>query len=534
MDPVEEQAQKMAGVLAELKRARDDQGGKLDNLQQAIDAMKGQMTAVQQAQDAMNRASVERAASGTDAELDLYIARSQPPAQTADHYLRSDSGQVCLTGHYEKRMGPDGASYDLWRPGLLDDPSPKTKAQLRLQRAIERRSLALNVMRGNKKFTPQLDEEVRDAARACGGVVAKIFADSSGIGAAWAPGNTVPELEREILIPTGLAAIFPRRPINAASIKLPKLSGRVRFHISRVPTGNDPAADPLSNLTDSETEITTVSSAGGVQFHRDWSEDEIIGALDEIRMALIEGHRWAEDDKIMNGDTAATHQDAIASWDPRGMLGGTTGLGTVIDHRRSWLGLRARAIDLQAVTSKGATDRNAAQTWDGMRAGLSNLGAGNMMQAYFGNTGSVCSITSWEYFFSKLIDFDEFASWDKVGALAAVLTGQVGDVNRTPGGMLPGQVGFVSGMIPVIVAGAMTADLAATGLYTGSGTTTGMIHVDRSRFEYVIRKSVVVEQEVDIRNNTSTLVARGRSNFRALDAVGAGIQDLHYDYNLTF
>lgn len=531
---VEDKAQELAKTIADLRSAKDAHGGQLADMAKGIEAMEAAMRSLQQAQDAQLRSRVESDASGPATELDLYVARSAPPAQTASNYLRSDAGIVCLTGHSETRVSPDGASYELHRPGLLNDPAPRTKAQLELQRAVERRAIARSMMRQREKWTPRLDEDVMNAARACGGIVAKIFADSSGIGAAWAPGNTIPELERDILIPTGLRGLFPVRNINAASVKIPRMSGRVRFTIHRVPTANDPAADALSNLTDTELEITTISSAGGVQFHRDWTEDEIIGALAEIRTAIVEGWAWNEDDKIMNGDTAGTHQDAIASWDPRGMLGGTTGLGTSIDSRRACLGLRARAIDLEAVTTFGATDRNGAQNWDGMRAGLSNLGAGNMMRAYFGNTGSVASITSWEYFFAKLLDFDEFASWDKVGALASVLTGQLGAPGQTPGGMLPGQVGFVSGMIPVIVAGAMTADLASTGLYTGSGSTTGMVHVDRSRFEYVQRKSLTLEQEVDVRNNTTTLVARGRTNFRALDAVGAGVRDVHYDYNLTY
>ena len=39
------------------------------------------------------------------------------------------------------------------------------------------------------------------------------------------------------------------------------------------------------------------------------------------------------EDVIFNGDTAATHQDTIASWNARGRWG-TVGLGTSLDHRR--------------------------------------------------------------------------------------------------------------------------------------------------------------------------------------------------------
>lgn len=533
MDPVEKAAQELATDIATIKRTQDAQGGQLSDMKVGIDALQARMTAIQQAQDAQNRERVERAASGDESELDRYIARDAPSAPNAEHYRMTDAGIVRLTGHFEQRVARDGSSYKVWMPGLLTDLKPRTQAQLQLQRAIERRSIARAIMRKEQKFTPQLDEEVLEAARACGGLVAKILADSSGIGAAWTPDVTVPELEREVLVPAGLAGIFKRREINGNSLKIPKIAGRVRFYINRVPTSNDPAGVPLSDITDSEGTITTQSSAGGIQFDRDWDEDSIIAVIPEVQAKLLEGWRWNEDDGIMNADDAASHQDAIASWDPRGMLGGTTGLGTVIDARRRWNGLRARAKDLQAITSSGATDQSAAQDFAGLKVALAKLGPANLMQGYFGQTGSIVTITSWEYFFKTMLGFAEFISWEKVGALAAVLTGQLGNPGQTPGGMLPGQVGFVGGMVPVIVASALTADLAVTGLYTGSGSTTGMIQVDRSRFEYVIRKSLTLEQEVDIRNNTTTVVARGRSNFRAQDAVAAGIRDTHYSYNLT-
>jgi hypothetical protein len=141
--------------------------------------------------------------------------------------------------------------------------------------------------------------------------------------------------------------------------------------------------------------------------------------------------------------------------------------------------------------------------------------------------------TSWEYFFAKMLGFAEFASWEKVGALASVLTGRIGEAGG-PAGMLPGQVGFVSGFIPVCIGYPLSADLASSGLYTGSGSTTGMVQCDTSRFEYCWRSGLTTESVVNPLNNTITWVTRFRSLVRALDTVAATTFDTHYSYNLTY
>lgn len=532
MDALESQAQELAKTIKDLRDAKERDGKELGELRAGMEAVKLAMHGLQQSQEARARAEVESRL-GPDSELSAYVARSAPAAQHAQHYRATDAGAVRLTGHYEEVVGPDRTVHRVWTPGLLDDVEARSESQLRLQRAVTRRSLAqlaqANPQRGARPFTPRLDAEVLEAARAIGlPEVQRILSDSSGIGASWVPNATIPEIEREVLVPTGTAGLFRRRVVQGGTMTIPKIAGRVRFGIKAAPTVNDPAGDPLSNLTDSSVTIDTVSSAGGVQFDRDWEEDAIVAVLPEIQAALVAGWRWAEDDSIINGDAAATHQDAIASWDPRGMLGGTSGLGGSADHRRRWTGLRARAYDLTSMT----TDQGAAKTWAGLKTALGKLSSANMMVAYDQNAANIVVLASWEYFFNNMLEFAEFASWDKVGELAALITGKIGNTPGMPGGLLPMQVGFIAGFIPVCIAPALTADLAATGLYTASGSTTGMLQLDRSRFEYVIRKNLQLEQEIDIRNNTHTVVARGRSLFRAQDPVSSSIKDVHFSFNL--
>lgn len=531
MDAVEKEAlEKVAKSIHDLKEAKDAQGGQLAGLTASMEAVQTAMKNLQQVQDAVQRARVETQM-GDNRELDAYQVKSLDGVSAADHHKfmtpKAGSGPAMrLQGHWETRVH-GGERLTFWRWGLLDDPTPRSKDQANLQRTLTRRNLAR--MHTKSKFSPNADLELFDAIDRCGPDVRRIFADSTAIGAEWIPTTLVPELERQILIPTNLAAIFPRRVLRPGTTSIPKRSGNLRAYKGAVPTTDDPANALLSSMATTSADVDPVPTYVASQVERDAVADSLLDIVDEIMMEIAMAFRFADDDCIVNGDTAATHQDTIATWNTRSRLGGTTGLGTTADHRRRWLGLRPRAFDLTSMT----TDQNASQTWDGLRAGLAKLGADNMIQGHMvGN--SVVVLTSWEYFFSKMLDFDEFASWDKVGALASVLTGQVGNPGSTPGGLLPGQVGFVTGMVPVIVAYPLTADLASSGLFTGSGSTTGMIQTDRSRFEYCVRQGMTVESEVEIRNNTVTYVARSRVNFRARDAVASTVKDTHFSYNLNF
>ena len=60
----------------------------------------------------------------------------------------------------------------------------------------------------------------------------------------------------------------------------------------------------------------------------------------------------------------------------------------------------------------------------------------------------------------------------------------------------------------------ITDDLNASGVYDDTVTTkTVTIAVARGRYDRWIRQNLGIESEIDIRNNTATLVARHRATF---------------------
>lgn len=536
-DDLKTQRAALEAELATLRRAKQDGEEHFGKLDEAVEALQNKIKAIAQAQDAMHRADAA-ARMGTERELGAYVARDAGeldgvrPQDVQRHYLQNEDGRaVRLTGHFTT-VTRGHEQVQVWRWGVLDDPEPRTEAQAHAQRVLTRRNLARLHCRAEKQWSPVADMELMSALRDMGGDVEKIFADSAGIGAEWVPSRTVPELEREIIIPTNFAGLFERRVITpGGTVKMPFARSSLRIYKGEVPTGNDPAAATLSDFTTGERDVDTVPAYCASQIDRDAEADAVFAVADVLLGMIRDAYRFAEDDTIIHGDTAASHQDAINAWDSRGRLGGTSGLGTTADHRRRWIGLRARAYDLDALTSASKTDQSAAKTWDGLRTAIAKMGADNQIGGFIDGADLIVA-PSWEYFFDTMLDWTEFASWDKVGSMASVITGRLGPASG-PGGMLPGQVGFLAGFLPVCVPYPLASDLETSGLYTdGSGGKTAMLQFNRSRFEYVVRQGMSMESEVNIRNNTVTYVTRLRSTFRALDAAAATVKDVHYSYNL--
>lgn len=518
---VESEAEKVAKIIHDIKT---DLSAKTADLDKKIEVTRTAMHDLQQAQIAAHRAA-EEAKLGTRSDLDgLYVQRAVDPKDAAQYLTAKDGPAVQLGGHFVTEIDR-GQIVRSWRPGLLDD-QPRCREQLELQRAVTRRNLVRMHLHSSRRFTPRLDAEVREAAKACGPVVAKIFADSTGIGAEWVPDTFLPELERDVLVPSNFASIFPRRNLPPGGVKIPQRSGRLRVYRHAAPSADNPASVSLSTLTTANSQIDPASAYVATQIDREFEEDSIIAILPELSAEMVRAIQFAEDDSIIHGDTAASHQDTIAAWDNRGELG-SSGLGTSADHRKRWIGLRPRAYDLTSMT----TDQSAAQTFAGLRTALAKLSARSMMGGYMAGSNIIVA-PSWEYFFTKMLDataFAEFSTFEKVGALASVLTGKLGN-----GGLLPGQVGFLQGFIPVVIPWPLGADLETSGLYTnGSGAKTGMLQFDRTRFEYCVRQGAMLESATDITNNTQTLVMRFRTLFRALDTAAATVKDVHFSYNLS-
>ena len=512
---LEQQRREFAEKLGNLQ----SQAGKIPDLEQAITDLQVQFRTLGEAQIAANQPRP----SGSERELEVYTRSFQPGG--VEQALKNHNTRKAYRVHKDHgpvRMFTAVNEFGYAEPGLADDIAPRTEWQVELQGLVTKRSIVKQQLRkspgAGMPATPVCDAELLFHLRNGPDSIARIFADTNDLDS-WFPDTIAPTLTRDAELAPRLGSIFPTfEAPPGGSIKHRHKSKRLIAYKHALPTNNDPANDPLSSNTPSDKTIDLVSQVVGTQIDRESDENSVRFYSSQIAEELMWALIACEDNAIINGDGAAAHQDAIASWNQRSLWGDdeVAAMGGTNDHRKYWTGLRARAFDVS-----NTTDQNGAQTAAGAIAARAKLAVAHAM------AGDVVFVVSPEYFLGKMLGFTDFITWDKVGPNATVLTGLLGQ----SAGPLPGQVGYIAG-VPVIVNWFLTGDLASTGLYTGSGSTTGMLVLSRGRFERWVRKAIMVESQVDIRNNTMTTVARKSDTYRSID--GAGVKNVHFSINLTY
>lgn len=391
---------------------------------------------------------------------------------------------------------PDGT----WDYGLLDDPAPVCEWQKRLQVLVDQRS----AVRAYQKHphTPQLDHMVEQHMRAAPVEIKRIFADSSTIGAEWIPDMTLPMLEMELRAARRLEALFGvvQAP-NSGTITIPFLSTGLRPYLAGAAAVDDPAQYTSSSVATAGRTFTVGKLAVRAQIDEDAVEDAIIMALPIMRQEIVDAITDGFEDVMVNGDATATHQDAIASWDPRSRWG-SAGLGGSGDHRRLATGLRARAFDVS-----NTNDGSSAKTAAGALAARASLDSPHQY-------GSVAYAMSPEYLVESALAFDEVETVDKLGPAATIRTGQLASLYGAP----------------VYMTEFLTNDLHTTGLYTGASATTGYLVVNTDRFKVGVRRAARIEMDKDLSRGIFNLVTTARKTFFTFDS--ATKKNVRFEFNL--
>jgi len=388
--------------------------------------------------------------------------------------------------------------------GLLDDPNPVCDWQKELQGLVTARNI-VRAARGNRRGagdSPISDRRIARHMRSAPDMVKRIFNDSSGVGAEWIDDVMLPDLQRTLELDRRLEANFGVVNVPASgNLLIPFQTTGFRPYLSGTNTTDDPAQYTASSVVTAQRTYAPVKIAVRAVIDEDASEDSLLAAMPLLQAEISKAITDGKEDCIINGDTAATHQDAIASWNARSRWG-ATGLGGSGDHRKSWIGLRARAYDV------GATiDQSAAKTAAGFRAALVAMDSPHFRD-------DVMCVVSPEYLIETMFGFTQTETLDTFGPGATILSGQLASL-----------YGY-----PIVVSEFMTNDLHTTGLYTGSSATTGFALVNRSRFRMFRKRGNRVRMATDITRGVVNLVGDERTLFDTFDA--AATKNVHFSFNL--
>lgn len=392
-----------------------------------------------------------------------------------------------------------------YRPGLIDDPHPKTEWQRKLQYLVDLRSIAKMAISNGR--TPKLDAAIAYHLRRAPGVLAKVFSGNAGEGAEWQlPSMTMPETYRKAELPREVAALFDVVELTTGdSTKNPFMTRGVQPFIMEQPGSGswDPAQVQGSVPTTSEVSTTPKTMGIVLPANRDATEDAVIAWGPRASELVAEGIRDGREDYLINGDTGTHGDTGIAAWNPRSRWHAGL-LGSSLDHRYMAIGLRHIAIDASA-----AADYGSSQTAVGMGTALAELDGPHAFD-------DVVYIMSPEFLLVKLLTDSNLLTVDKLGPNATLLTGQVASLYGRP----------------VILSEFIDVQYNASGVYDDSTKTkTGVLLVNRSRFFRGVRRSIRVEQETVARTNTTYTVASVRESFGRVDT--SAVKSCAWLYNLS-
>jgi hypothetical protein len=405
-----------------------------------------------------------------------------------------------------KRVSEKFAGFNVSRslPGLFDS-APVDEWHHELLTLHSGRHFARTLMGGNQAAaTPILDAKILNhlasAPNEIRGGIEKAISDTASSGAEWIPDNWSPILYQEFYTLPGIDAFFDTIDIAGPTI-IPSMSDVIRPYLGGKVSSDDPAKYTPSTPTSGSTSIEPVRFSVRTLIDTDAVEDAIIPLLPMIQACLGRALRDGYEDAMINGDSTATHEDTIATWNTRSRWG-ATGLGGAADHRRAFKGFRRIAFDRSATTDQSA-GQTVVKVMEELLGGLGERGSGNAL-----------ILTSPEVYFKKMLTDSNLLTVDKAGAAATILNGQLG---------------MISG-VPVVLTRWLTADLATTGKYTGTGAKSGVLAVSRDEFRHYRRRDNVIEVAKDITIGGYNLVATRRSYFGTLSGSSSKVATFGFNW----
>jgi HK97 family phage major capsid protein len=462
-------------VLTEVHRAAQELRDNNGKLRADIDAMASDLKAAQKA--LVEARTTQARPSPADSELGRYV----------------DQKGIRWTGR-ENAQG-------VYLNGLLDDDT-NNEWQQDFQKACEDFNLMQTAMGG--KVPQKAQARLKHLIKQAPDVIQKAFDSQAGSGGEFIPAPVLPMLEREVVVRANVMNLFQEIAVSSNSQTLPIVSAGLRPYLKGTVTSDNPAQFEPSSLTTAERTIAPKGMAVRVVVDDDASEDAIFDMLPMLREEAVTALSYGIDDCIINGDTAASPADSYASWDARGLWGSSS--GGSIDHRKAWIGLRARANDVSNTTNRSTFSYATFLTDIGSLAAPRGLG---------GTEGELVAVMSPEAYFANVAGLEQVATLEKYGPGASIMQGEIARL----------------GGARVVLSDFVTADLNASGNYDGTTTTkSGILLLNASRFKMYTRRGRRVELQRDATRGITHVICTWRGQFKPLGS--SSTKDVHWAYNM--
>lgn len=364
-------------------------------------------------------------------------------------------GKVNLTDHERTKMEPDVAEAEY--RAIIKEPSSDARVQ-RIQKLNDALYLMQSVVplvaadpnsRGKISWKGPQSLRTYKQLQSYVGEFHKAMATSlTAAGTEWAAEEWSGDLVTSMFLYAGVVNMHDRITIGRGfkTQKIRRLTGR--GSVFYVPESDDDSSPeyPTSQLTTGNFTLEAKKFSMNVYLSEEMLEDTIMTDWDIARRELMIEMGNALEDAIINGSTLMTDLDNV---------GGTKRFTETTDVRHAFNGYR------KSFVSSGATSVD-----------LSTWNYENLLQVR-GKVGGKPSVDVGSGFWlvnptglTKLMSTPEVKTLDVFGPNATVVKGTIGAFAGSP----------------IVYTDKVAVDLAASGLYTGSGATTILIYVYKPGF----------------------------------------------------
>ena len=373
--------------------------------------------------------------------------------------------------------------------------------------AVDAKQL-LNVMLGKSANTDIPDTVLKDAERRgelqekrlignlrIGGVSAQktITAAGAGTGLEFMNSTISSTLLSRMYMASELAAALTAGEVQMPSnpFTYPLSTTRPVFYVGSeggTPTKSDPGTGNLI--------LNAKKLIGQTDYSYEADEDALIAVLPQVLKGLSDSAAEALENAIINGDTAATHQDSDIH-------------AVTAHHAKLFDGIRKLTLAQAALKLSLAT------------GGIStiNIGAMRKLLKRWGLNPKDLLIVSGVNAYNDLVMLPETLTAEKVGdkATARIFTG-----------MAPNLLGM-----DIVASAAVREDLNASGVFDNTTTTKGSIFIiHKPSWITGVRRGFTLEQDRDIAKQTKFVVASFRRDFRPIESL-ANTKAAVIGYNYT-